>query len=76
MEPYSTEYSFVCILKGETKHVEEIRKSIQKYVDDGLITVVKSSYTKNVHILTDEQWKEYKRLKKCREENLIGAGFP
>jgi len=76
VEPYSTEYSFVCILKGETKHVEEIRKSIQKYVDDGLITVVKSSYTKNVHILTDEQWKEYKRLKKCREENLIGAGFP
>ena len=76
MEPYSTEYSFVCVLKGETKHTEEIRKVIQNYVDEGLITVVKSSYTKNVHILTDEQWKEYKRLKKCREENLIGAGFP
>lgn len=76
MEARSAEYNFLCVLKGEIKHLEEIKKVIQKYINDGLITVVESGYTKEIHILTDDQLKEYKKLKECREKNLIGAGFP
>ena len=68
---------FSCILRGEVTYLEEIKDYItQEYVTKGLVTLVNPSYTKETHILTDDQWKEYQKLKKCREENLIGAGFP
>ncbi len=68
---------FSCILRGKTTYLEEIKDYItQEYVTKGLITLVNSSYTKETHILTDDQWKEYQKLKNCREKNLVGAGFP
>ena len=65
-----------CILQGEVKDLEKIKGVIQEYVNNGLVIVVKSDYTKKIHVLTDDQWKEYQKLKNCREKNLIGAGFP
>ena len=65
------------ILKGEIEYLEEIKEYIkQEYVNKELITVVESGYTEKGYLLTDDQWKEYQRLKKNKEEDLIGAGFP
>ncbi len=73
---YSAEWKLLCILQGEVTYLEKIKGVIQEYVNNGLVTVVKSDYTKKTHVLTDDQWKEYQKLKNCREKNLIGAGFP
>lgn len=70
------EPSFLCVLKGDVTYLEEIKKVMQEYVNNGLVTVVESGYTKEIHILTDDQWKEYQKLKECKEKDLIGAGFP
>jgi hypothetical protein len=70
-------FNFACVLRGEVKHLEEIKEHIiQKYVDNGLIKLIKPTYDKNeIYILTESQWKEYQKLKK-RDDRLIGAGFP
>ena len=70
--------TFSCSLKGETQHLEKIKDYIKKeYVNKNLVTLTDSAYhQKDVYILTEDQWKEYKRLKKNKEECLIGAGFP
>jgi hypothetical protein len=70
-------FNFACVLRGEVKHLEEIKEHIiQKYVDNGLIKLIKPTYDKSeIYILTESQWKEYQKLKK-RDDRLIGAGFP
>ncbi|MGD2247807.1 MAG: hypothetical protein PVF58_05325 [Candidatus Methanofastidiosia archaeon] len=70
-------FNFACVLRGEVKHLEEIKEHIvQKYVDSGLIKLIKPTYDKSeIYILTESQWKEYQKLKK-RDDRLIGAGFP
>ena len=76
---YLTEvFSFSCNLRGELKYIEEVKKYIMReYVNKGHINLTDPTYDKKaLHILTENQWKEYKRLKKNKEENLIGAGFP
>ena len=71
-------FTVSCSLKGETQHLKEIKDYIKKeYVDKNLVTLTNATYyDKDVYILTEDQWKEYKRLKKNKEEDLIGAGFP
>ena len=76
---YLTEYfNFSCVLKGEATYLEEIKERItREYVEKGLVLLVNPTYDKNaLHILTEKQWKEYQRLKKSKEERLIGGGFP
>ncbi len=65
--------SFACVLKGEVKHLEKIEEYIQEYVDKGLIKLIKPTYDKQkIYIVTSDQWKEYQRLLKNREDGLIG----
>ncbi len=70
--------NFSCVLKGEEKHLEEIKACIiREYVNKGLVKLIDPVYhKKGIHLLTEEQWKEYQRLKRNKERNLIGAGFP
>lgn len=70
-------FNFACVLRGEVKHLEEIKEHIIKeYVDKGLIKLIKPTYDKKeIYILTDTEYKEYQKLKK-RDDRLIGAGFP
>ncbi len=70
-------FNFSCVLRGEIKNLEEIKEHIiTDYVDKGLIKLIKPTYDKKeIYILTEEQWKEYQKLKR-RDERLIGAGFP
>jgi hypothetical protein len=74
---YFTEVNFSCVLRGEVTYLEEIKERItREYVEKGLVSLVNPTYDKNtLHILTENQWKEYQKLKK-RDERLIGAGFP
>ena len=75
---YLTEYfSFSCILRGEAKYLEEIKEYIMtRYVKKELVTLTRPTYVKGgLYILTENQWKEYQKLKK-RDDRLIGAGFP
>ncbi len=67
-------FNFSCILLGEVKHLERIKKYIiQEYVKKGLIKLIKPTYNKEeIHILTSDQWEEYQRLLKNREDGLIG----
>ena len=50
-----------CILRGEVTYLEEIKDYItQKYVSKGLVTLANPSCSKKeMHLLTDDQWKEY-----------------
>ncbi len=65
--------SFACVLKGKVKHLEKIKEYIQEYVDKGLIKLIKPTYDKQrIYIVTSDQWKEYQRLLKNREDGLIG----
>ncbi len=70
-------FNFACVLRGEVKHLEQIKEYIvAEYVDKGLVKLIKPTYDKKeIYIMTDVQWKEYQKLKK-RDERLIGAGFP
>ncbi len=70
-------FNFSCVLRGEVKHLEKIKEYIaREYVEKGLVKIIKPTYDKKeIYILTEEQWKEYQKLKK-RDERLIGAGFP
>ncbi|MBU7018888.1 MAG: hypothetical protein HXS44_15370 [Theionarchaea archaeon] len=70
-------FSFACVLRGEVKHLEEIKEYIiTEYVDKGHVKMIKPTYEKSeIYLLTSDEWKEYQKLKK-RDERLIGAGFP
>lgn len=70
-------FNFAAVLRGDVKNLEEIKKYIvENYVNKGLVKLIKPTYDKKeLYILTDEQWKEYQKLKK-RDDRLIGAGFP
>jgi hypothetical protein len=70
-------FNFACVLRGEVKYLEEIKEHIiREYVQKGLVKLIKPTYQKNeIYILTDNQWKEYQKLKQ-KDERLIGAGFP
>lgn len=70
-------FNFACVLRGEVKHLEKIKEYIvSEYVEKGLVKLIKPTYDKKeIYILTEEQWKEYQKLRK-RDERLIGAGFP
>lgn len=70
-------FNFACVLRGEVKHLENIKEHIvQEYVEKGLVKLIKPTYDKKeIYILTETQWKEYQNLKK-RDDRLIGAGFP
>ncbi|KYK28861.1 MAG: hypothetical protein AYK19_05355 [Theionarchaea archaeon DG-70-1] len=69
-------FNFACVLRGEVKHLEEIKEHIaQEYVKKGLIRLIKPTYNKSeIYIVTDVQWKEYQKLKE-KDERLIGYGF-
>ena len=70
---YSQELFFACILQGEEKHLKKIKKHLQKQVNKGVIKLINPVYDKNeIYILTGDQWKEYQKLLKNREEGLIG----
>jgi len=70
-------FNFACVLRGEVKHLEEIKEHIvNEYVEKGRVKMIKPTYNKReIYILTDVEWKEYQDLKK-REGRMIGAGFP
>ena len=72
----SDPFNFACVLRGEVKHLEKIKKYIiTEYVEKGLIRLIRPIYEKNkIYLLTDAEWEEYQKLKK-RDERLIGAGF-
>ncbi len=64
--------NFACVLQGEEKHLKEINEHIQECVDKGLINLINPTYDKReIYILTDNQWKEYQRLKD-KDDGLIG----
>ncbi len=70
-------FNFSVVLRGHVKDLEKIKEYIiENYVNSGLITMIKPTYDKKeIYILTDDQWKEYQKLKK-KDWRLIGAGFP
>ena len=72
----SERFNFACVLRGEVKHLEEIKEYIvQKYVDKELVKLIRPTYDKKeIYILTGDQWKEYQRLKN-KDDRLIGYGF-
>ena len=39
-------FDFACILRGEVKHLEDLRGHIKAYVEKGLVDVVKATYSK------------------------------
>ena len=64
---------FACILQGEEKHLKKIKKHLQKQVSKGVIKLINPTYDKKeIYIVTGDQWKEYQRLLKNREDGLIG----
>ena len=73
-QEYSSElHNFAFILRGEVKHLKKIKEHIQEYVDKELIKLIKPTYDKQeIYILTADQWKEYQKLLKNREDGLIG----
>ena len=72
-QEYTSElFNFAYVLRGEVKHLKKIKEYMQEYVDKGLINVSSPTYhKKEIYILTEEQWKEYQRLKN-RGDGLIG----
>ncbi|MGD2248160.1 MAG: hypothetical protein PVF58_07110 [Candidatus Methanofastidiosia archaeon] len=74
----SNEHSnFGVVLQGDITHLKKIKKHIlREYVELGLVKLSKQTYDKNkIYIITHDQWEEYQKLKKCKEEGLIGAWF-
>lgn len=70
-------FNFSCILRGKVKYLEQIKDYITtEYVEKGHIKLIRLIYDKKeLYILTENQWKEYQKLKK-KDDRLIGAGFP
>lgn len=75
-ESLSETFNFSCVLRGEVKYLERIKEYVvQEYVNKGLVKLDKSTYeTKEIYIVTDEEWKEYQRLKR-KDPYLIGPGY-
>jgi len=73
-QEYSSElHNFAFILKGEVKYLKRIKEHMQEYVDKGLIKLINPTYNQEeIYILTSDQWKEYQRLLKNRNDGLIG----
>ncbi len=66
-------HNFAFVLRGEVKHLRKIKEHIQEFVDKGLIELIKPTYNKEEsYILTGDQWEEYQKLLKNREDGLIG----
>ena len=76
-EYLSEVFNFSCVLRGDVRYLEKIKEHIiTEYVNTGLVKFIKPTYDKKeIYLLTDEEWKEYQKLKK-RDDRLIGAGFP
>lgn len=55
-EYFSELFNFACVLRGEVKHLEQIKELIiQEYVEKGLIKLIKPTYDKKeIYILTKE----------------------
>jgi len=70
----SERFNYACVLRGEVKHIEEIKEHIvQKYVDTGLIKLIRPTYDKTeLYILTDQEWKKYQMLKQ-KDDRLRGC---
>lgn len=65
-------YNLAFMLQGEEKHLQEIKEYIREYVDKGLVNLINPKKgRKETYILTENQWKEYQRLKD-KGEGLIG----
>jgi len=69
-------FNFACVLRGEVKHMEDIKEYIvQEYVDKGMVKLIRPTYNKDeIYIVTGDEWKEYQKLKE-KDERLIGYGF-
>jgi len=69
-------FNFACVLRGEVKYLEKIKEYVvQEYVDKGLVKLIRPTYEKEeIYIVTDDEWKEYQKLKE-KDETLIGYGF-
>jgi hypothetical protein len=69
--------NFGCVLQGDKKYLKKIKEHIiREYVELGLVKLSKPTYDKNgIYIVTTKEWKEYQKLKKCKEEGLIGVWF-
>ncbi|MBU7027632.1 MAG: hypothetical protein HXS48_11915 [Theionarchaea archaeon] len=69
-------FNFACVLRGEVKHLEDIKEYIvQEYVDKGMVKLIRPTYNKDeIYIVTGDEWKEYQKLKE-KDERLIGYGF-
>ncbi len=69
-------FNFSCVLRGHVKDLEKIKECIvENYINTGLVIMIKPTYDKKeIYIMTDDQWKEYQKLKK-KDWRLIGAGF-
>ena len=64
--------NFACIIQGEEKHLQEIKEYIGECVDKKVANLINPKYDKKeIYILTENQWKEYQRLKD-RDNGLIG----
>ncbi len=70
-------FNFSVVMRGHVRDIEKIKEYIvENYVEKGLIKLTESTYEKKeIYTLTEEQWKEYQKLKK-KDWILIGAGFP
>ncbi len=76
-EYLSEQCNFSYILRGEVKYLEEIKEHIIKeFVNKGFVTLINPIYDKKeMYILTDKQWKEYQKLKREKDNGLIGMRF-
>ncbi len=77
-EQYLNEFfNFSVVVRGHVRDIEKIKEYIvRNYVNTGLVKLIKPTYDKKeIYILTDEQWKEYQKLK-SKDPTLIGVGFP
>ncbi len=76
-EYLSEVFNFSVVVQGQVKDIEKIKQYIvENYVNTGVVALIKPTYDKEeLHVLTDDQWKEYQRLKK-KDWRLIGVGFP
>jgi hypothetical protein len=69
--------NFSCVLQGDKKVLQKIKEHIiREYVKVGMVKLSKPIYHKNeIYIVTTKEWEEYQKLKKYKEEGLIGAEF-
>jgi hypothetical protein len=74
---YKKHFNFGIVLKGDLKHLKKVRERIvQEYVELGLVKLSNPRYDKNeIYIITGAQWEEYQKLKKYKEDGLIGVWF-